>query len=83
MGDYWDTRNAIMIYSTAKWEHTRQVILRRDKYQCQECKRYGKLREGKHIHHIFPHEYRSLRSMPGLRVIPLVITTTSLLAVAE
>lgn len=26
-------------------------------YLCQECKRYGKMREGSHVHHIFPAEY--------------------------
>ena len=23
---------------------------------CQECKRYGKQREGSHVHHIYPYE---------------------------
>lgn len=31
--------------------------MRRDGYMCQECKRYGKQREGQHVHHIFPVEY--------------------------
>ena len=45
-----------MFYDTKKWERLRQSILRRDGYQCQECRRYGKIREGKHVHHIFPYE---------------------------
>ena len=48
---------AIMIYETAKWERVRKSILRRDGYMCQECKRYGKRREGNHVHHIFPVEH--------------------------
>lgn len=46
-----------MDYKSKRWERTRKAILRRDKYQCQECKRYGKLREGSHVHHIFPAEH--------------------------
>lgn len=43
-------------YKTKKWGNLRSAILRRDGYMCQECKRYGKITEGKHIHHIFPLE---------------------------
>ena len=46
-----------MDYKSKRWEHLRKVILRRDKYMCQECKRYGKAREGNHVHHIFPAEH--------------------------
>ena len=46
-----------MIYATKKWERVRKSILRRDGYMCQECKRYGKLHEGNHVHHIFPVEH--------------------------
>ena len=35
----------------------RRCILKRDNYQCQECRRYGKMRTGEHVHHIFPIEY--------------------------
>lgn len=45
-----------MIYDTKRWELKRETILRRDKYQCQECKRYGKIRLGKHVHHVYPRE---------------------------
>lgn len=31
--------------------------MRRDGYMCQECKRYGKMREGKNVHHVFPVEH--------------------------
>ena len=39
-------------YLTPKWQRKRAAILRRDKYQCQECKRYGRMREAKTVHHI-------------------------------
>lgn len=41
-------------YKTGKWESMRNSILRRDGYQCQLSKRYGKLRQAEVVHHIFP-----------------------------
>lgn len=29
-------------YKSKRWEHKRKMILKRDHYQCQRCKRYGK-----------------------------------------
>ena len=34
------------------WRKKREYILRRDKYQCQYCKRYGIRREATEVHHI-------------------------------
>ena len=34
------------------WKKKRARILRRDKYQCQYCKRYGKRTEATDVHHI-------------------------------
>ena len=39
-------------YITTKWKRKRAAILRRDKYLCQDCKRYGRTREAKEVHHI-------------------------------
>ena len=39
-------------YLTAKWKRKRARILRRDGYQCQDCKRYGRMREATEVHHI-------------------------------
>ena len=39
------------------WKHKRGMILRRDSYTCQLCKRYGKTTAAKHVHHIFPWEF--------------------------
>lgn len=39
-------------YTTTKWKNKRAAILRRDKYQCQECRRYGRLRQAQTVHHI-------------------------------
>lgn len=39
------------------WKHKRDMILRRDSYTCQLCKRYGKTTAANHVHHIFPWEF--------------------------
>lgn len=41
-------------YESPKWQRVRQSALRRDKYQDQELKRYGKIRQAEVVHHIFP-----------------------------
>ena len=42
------------IYLTSRWQKKRLSILRRDKYQCQDCRRYGRLKEATEVHHIKP-----------------------------
>lgn len=42
------------MYKSAKWEAKRASILRRDAYQDQVKKRYGKLIQATMVHHIFP-----------------------------
>ena len=44
-------------YKDSRWEKKRVVILKRDLYTCQICKRYGKNTEAKTVHHIFPIEF--------------------------
>ena len=39
-------------YKTKKWKKKRAAILRRDKYLCQECKKYGRMRDAVTVHHI-------------------------------
>lgn len=39
-------------YNGPKWKRVRAAALRRDSYQCQHCRRYGRTREAKHVHHI-------------------------------
>lgn len=41
-------------YGTVRWSKKRRSILQRDKYQCQDCKRYGRLTEATEVHHIKP-----------------------------
>ncbi|MGN8648327.1 HNH endonuclease [Gracilibacillus sp. HCP3S3_G5_1] len=40
-------------YLLKKWKVKRSNILRRDKYECRECKRYGKVTPAKEVHHCF------------------------------
>ena len=44
----------IMDYQSDRWKKKRSRILRRDKYQCQLSRRYGKMQEAQVVHHIFP-----------------------------
>jgi len=42
-----------------RWIKKRKHILARDKYVCQECKRYGRVVAGNTAHHIVPVEMNS------------------------
>lgn len=39
-------------YHSSKWIRKRSHILRRDKYMCQECRKYGKMTPATYVHHI-------------------------------
>ena len=41
-------------YKTKQWQRMRQQILRRDGYECQISRRYGKHVAADTVHHIFP-----------------------------
>lgn len=43
-------------YVSTRWKKKRLAILRRDRYQCQISKRYGKIIKADLVHHIFPRE---------------------------
>ncbi|MBR3360027.1 MAG: hypothetical protein IKG39_01680 [Lachnospiraceae bacterium] len=51
-----EIKRADPYYSTDRWEHLRQCILRRDDFMCQDAKRYGKRIPAEMVHHIFPRE---------------------------
>ena len=44
-----DTRT---FYTRQKWKRKRMAVLRRDAYQCQDCRRYGRMRQATEVHHI-------------------------------
>lgn len=38
-------------YNSSRWRRKQKAILKRDHYQCQLCKRYGRITEAKIVHH--------------------------------
>lgn len=43
-------------YKSTRWLKKRKHILKRDKYLCQEAKRYGRREQANTVHHIYPAE---------------------------
>ena len=43
-----------MDYKSKRWKSLRARILRRDGYQCRECRRYGKAVQADTVHHVYP-----------------------------
>ena len=41
-------------YDSPKWRAKKEHILRRDSYQCQISKRFGRLIPAELVHHVFP-----------------------------
>lgn len=39
-------------YTSKKWKVKRLQILKRDKYLCKLCSRFGVQSEGSHVHHV-------------------------------
>lgn len=39
-------------YMSTRWIKKKAQILKRDGYQCRECRRYGRKREAEIVHHI-------------------------------
>lgn len=39
-------------YRSKPWRRKREYILKRDKYLCQECKKYGRNTEANVVHHL-------------------------------
>lgn len=60
-------------YKSKAWRGKRTKILRRDQYECRNCKRYGKSRTATTVHHCHP-----LETHPELR-----LTTWNLLSLCS
>ena len=52
-------------YESRRWKRLRLAVLRRDKYICQNCKRYGRTRPAEEVHHI-----KHLEDYPELAMDP-------------
>ena len=49
-------KTADPFYKSKRWQRLRGAVLRRDGYQCQVSRRYGKRAEATTVHHVFPRE---------------------------
>ena len=58
-------------YHTKSWKKKRQYILKRDHYECQDCKRYGKRTEAEMVHHIIPYELNPKLGLKNSNLISL------------
>jgi 5-methylcytosine-specific restriction enzyme A len=58
-------------YKSTKWKKKRAAILRRDKYECRECRRYGMATQATMVHHIFPLELYPDRKLDAANLISL------------
>ena len=50
-GSRYGENNMAFNYKSGKWKRKRAAILKRDKYLCQECKKYGRQRDAVTVHH--------------------------------
>lgn len=41
------------VYQSKRWKQVRESVMRRDHYECQECKRFGKHTLATMVHHIY------------------------------
>lgn len=39
-------------YNSKNWKRAKASALRRDSYLCQDCKKYGRMRQADTVHHI-------------------------------
>lgn len=59
------------LYNTSKWLHIREAVLRRDRYYCKQCLRYGRLSNATTVHHILPREWFPELQTTGWNLIAL------------
>ena len=58
-------------YKRKGWRVKRVNILKRDDYECQECKRYGKSIDATTVHHIYPYQEYPLLALESDNLISL------------
>ena len=56
---------------TRTWRKRSALIKRRDGYECQRCKRFGRHIAAEHVHHILPIEYYPEYRLEGWNLISL------------
>ena len=60
----WTIVNIRKFYKSKEWKYKRQKILRRDNYECQDCKRKGRYSRATTVHHI-----KHLEQFPELALV--------------
>ena len=58
-------------YKKKKWEKKRNIILKRDDYLCQECKKYGRAEPATTVHHIIPIDVDMTKALDSNNLISL------------
>lgn len=51
----------------ARWQKLREIVLSRDKYLCQECKKLGRLALASDVDHIIPKSKGGIDEMENLQ----------------
>lgn len=59
------------LYNKKQWKIKREYILRRYKYMCKECERFGKRVDADTVHHIYPVEFYPQYAMSNWNLISL------------
>lgn len=54
----------VKFYQSKEWRSLRLKALQRDNYECQECKRQGKVGEAQNVHHI-----KEVKQFPELALV--------------
>ena len=58
-------------YKRKGWRLKRVNILKRDDYECRECRRYGKRVDATTVHHIYPYQEYPLLALESDNLISL------------
>ncbi|MDO4157400.1 MAG: HNH endonuclease [Oscillospiraceae bacterium] len=65
-------------YQSKAWKRKRGWILRRDGYQCQDCKRYGRMRQATIVHHIKHLDQHPELALTSSNLVSLPATTSGI-----
>ncbi|MFN2746959.1 HNH endonuclease [Bacillus sp. z60-18] len=64
-------KQANPFYKSRQWKRKRERILRRDQYECRECKRYGRTTAATMVHHCYPLEAHPFYKLQSWNLISL------------
>lgn len=67
-------KKQIPFYNTRKWKSKRAAILKRDLYQCRNCKRFGRIVPANTVHHSIPLESRADLKLDDRNLLSLCTT---------